>query len=308
MSGGPEANGFPPWRQSFGPCSTAGRRAAVGGAWRVVRPWTRMRNSGCGSNGGRGGGLQRRSSCPVRLRRFERGRRDRAQGRVGHGRRPAGGPRRPSTSSAFPTSGDQLQSKIPQNAGRSSRSTATGKNSADSTVVLYTKSGATWDKTRSWPAHNGKKGWTADHHEGDKRSPVGVFTLTDAGGVLADPGAKLPYTQAASFQAPHYWAKSHSARLRLRHRHRLQPRQGHRAERPDPARGAVQGRQHLAPHGPRQRHIGMREPVEVRHGVPAAHDRPQAAPGRGHGRQGVTEELEAVELWSSATRSEEPKS
>lgn len=84
-----------------------------------------------------------------------------------------------------------------------------GKNSGDSTVVLYTKSGSTWEKTRSWPAHNGKKGWTADHREGDKRSPIGVFTLTDAGGVLADPGAKLPYTQAASFQAPHYWAKSH---------------------------------------------------------------------------------------------------
>ncbi|RFC76685.1 L,D-transpeptidase family protein [Streptomyces sp. AcE210] len=109
----------------------------------------------------------------------------------------------------IPDVGDQLQSKIPQNAGQVVAVYGDGKNSGDSTVVLYTKSGSTWDKTRSWPAHNGKKGWTADHREGDKRSPIGVFTLTDAGGVLADPGAKLPYTQAASFQAPHYWAKSH---------------------------------------------------------------------------------------------------
>ncbi|MEU6663404.1 L,D-transpeptidase family protein [Streptomyces sp. NPDC046821] len=109
----------------------------------------------------------------------------------------------------IPDVGSRLQSQIPENARQVVAVYGEGKDSADSTVVLYTKSGDTWDKTRSWPAHNGKKGWTADHHEGDKRSPVGVFTLTDAGGVLADPGAKLPYTQAASFQAPHYWAESH---------------------------------------------------------------------------------------------------
>lgn len=87
-----------------------------------------------------------------------------------------------------------------------------GVNSADSTVVLYTKTGktdSTWEKARTWPAHNGKKGWTTDHREDDKRSPVGVFTLTDAGGVLADPGAKLPYTESVSMQAPHYWPKTH---------------------------------------------------------------------------------------------------
>jgi L,D-peptidoglycan transpeptidase YkuD (ErfK/YbiS/YcfS/YnhG family) len=84
-----------------------------------------------------------------------------------------------------------------------------GRDSADSTVVLYTKHGSTWDRTRTWGAHNGKKGWTMHHREGDQRSPAGVFTLTDAGGVLPDPGTRLPYTRSASFQAPHYWPKSH---------------------------------------------------------------------------------------------------
>ncbi|MGW5861347.1 L,D-transpeptidase family protein [Streptomyces sp. NPDC055239] len=110
---------------------------------------------------------------------------------------------------SIPDVGDRLQSEIPKNSRQVVAVYGEGEDSAKSTVVLYTKSGSTWDKTRSWAAHNGKKGWTTDHRENDKRSPVGVYTLTDAGGVLADPGAGLPYTESASMQAPHYWSKSH---------------------------------------------------------------------------------------------------
>ncbi|MFE6157493.1 L,D-transpeptidase family protein [Streptomyces sp. NPDC056486] len=109
----------------------------------------------------------------------------------------------------IPDVGDRLRNKIPGNSRQVVAVYGEGEDSAKSTVVLYTKSGSTWDKTRSWAAHNGKKGWTTDHRENDKRSPVGVYTLTDAGGVLADPGAGLPYTESASMQAPHYWSKSH---------------------------------------------------------------------------------------------------
>ncbi len=109
----------------------------------------------------------------------------------------------------IPDVGDRLQKQIPANSRQVVAVYGEGKDAADSTIVLYTKSGSTWDKTRSWEGHNGKKGWTTNHREGDKRSPVGVFTLSDAGGVLADPGAQLPYTRSASFQAPRYWAKSH---------------------------------------------------------------------------------------------------
>ncbi|MGE6736376.1 hypothetical protein ACQKIP_36500, partial [Streptomyces sp. NPDC059900] len=82
----------------------------------------------------------------------------------------------------IPEVGDRLQDKIPANSRQVVAVYGEGEDSADSTVVLYTKSGSTWDKTRSWAAHNGKKGWTTDHRENDKRSPVGVYTLTDAGG------------------------------------------------------------------------------------------------------------------------------
>nr|WP_308407675.1 sigma factor [Streptomyces sp. RKAG337] len=57
-----------------------------------------------------------------------------------------------------------------------------------STVILYERTDAGWTAGAAWPAHNALKGWTDDHREGDLRSPVGVFTLTDAGGRLADPG------------------------------------------------------------------------------------------------------------------------
>jgi L,D-peptidoglycan transpeptidase YkuD (ErfK/YbiS/YcfS/YnhG family) len=110
---------------------------------------------------------------------------------------------------AVPDIGARLREQIPAESRQVVAVYGEGRNDADSTVVLYTRNGSTWDRARSWPGHNGKKGWTTHHREGDKRSPVGVFTLSDAGGVLPDPGAKLPYTSSASFQAPRYWARSH---------------------------------------------------------------------------------------------------
>ncbi|GGO91016.1 L,D-transpeptidase family protein [Wenjunlia tyrosinilytica] len=77
--------------------------------------------------------------------------------------------------------------------------------SARSTVVLYERQGSGWRRLRSWPAHNGRRGWTTAHREGDRRSPVGVFTLSDAGGVLPDPGARLPYSASSAFTPPSYW-------------------------------------------------------------------------------------------------------
>ncbi len=108
-----------------------------------------------------------------------------------------------------PDVGDRWQRRIPADSRQVVAVYGDGRDSADATVVLYTKSGTAWERTRSWPAHNGKKGWTTDHREGDKRSPVGVFTLSDAGGVLPNPGARLPYTRSAAFAAPHWWAASH---------------------------------------------------------------------------------------------------
>ncbi|WP_217241936.1 L,D-transpeptidase family protein [Streptomyces sp. AC555_RSS877] len=121
--------------------------------------------------------------------------------------RPAGAD--PTRTTRIPVVGDRLQRRIPADSRQVVAVYGEARNSADSVVVLYTKHGTAWDRTRSWPAHNGKKGWTADHREDDDRSPVGVFTLSDAGGVLRDPGAELPYTRSSAFAAPRWWPKSY---------------------------------------------------------------------------------------------------
>ncbi|MFG3548873.1 hypothetical protein [Streptomyces sp. NPDC047725] len=134
-------------------------------------------------------------------------------GPSGHGA--DGGAPRPAAPSADPTEvpgvGDRLRERIPAESRQVVAVYGEGKDSAASTVVLYTKRGSAWHRDRSWSGHNGKKGWTTDHHENDDRSPVGVFSLSDAGGVLPDPapgpGTGLPYTRSSSFAAPRWWAK-----------------------------------------------------------------------------------------------------
>jgi L,D-peptidoglycan transpeptidase YkuD (ErfK/YbiS/YcfS/YnhG family) len=111
----------------------------------------------------------------------------------------------------IPHVGQRLRSRIPADARQVVAVYGRDADSAESTVVLWTKHGSIWQRKASWAAHNGKRGWTTDHREGDDRSPVGVFTLTDAGGVLPDPDpdSGLPYDRSAAFAAPRYWPKSH---------------------------------------------------------------------------------------------------
>ncbi|MFF8814674.1 L,D-transpeptidase family protein [Streptomyces pactum] len=109
----------------------------------------------------------------------------------------------------IPGVGDTLHARIPADSGQVVAVYGRGPDSADATVVLYTRRDGAWQRTRQWSGHNGKRGWTTDHRQGDRRSPVGVFTLSDAGGVLPDPGARLPYTADPAFAAPRSWSRSH---------------------------------------------------------------------------------------------------
>ncbi|WP_453984234.1 L,D-transpeptidase family protein [Brevibacterium casei] len=70
------------------------------------------------------------------------------------------------------------------------------KASADSgELSFYEREDGVWEKRKTFPTHNGSNGWLADRREGDKTTPIGVFTLTDAGGYKKNPGTKLGYTQ-----------------------------------------------------------------------------------------------------------------
>lgn len=100
---------------------------------------------------------------------------------------------------ALPGLGPGTAARVPADAQQVVLVTGAGKDSSRSQVVLYRKTATGWEGGAVWQAHNALKGWTTDHHLGDLRSPVGVFSLSDAGGLLPDPGTKLPYTHSSGF-------------------------------------------------------------------------------------------------------------
>jgi L,D-peptidoglycan transpeptidase YkuD (ErfK/YbiS/YcfS/YnhG family) len=83
-----------------------------------------------------------------------------------------------------------------------------GPRSPSGKVELWVRQRPGWVVQAGWASHNGRGGWTASHREGDERTPIGVFTLTDAGGLLPDPGAKLPYYHASAFTPLAAWGPS----------------------------------------------------------------------------------------------------
>ncbi|MEY9962953.1 L,D-peptidoglycan transpeptidase YkuD (ErfK/YbiS/YcfS/YnhG family) [Streptacidiphilus sp. MAP12-16] len=110
----------------------------------------------------------------------------------------------PDTSSAqLPGLGPVFRAKVPANADQVLLVTGSGKGANTAVAVLYTRTAdGNWLPGTPWAAHNARDGWTTDHHEGDLHSPIGVFTLTDAGGLDPNPGTKLPYLHSSAFQAP----------------------------------------------------------------------------------------------------------
>lgn len=103
----------------------------------------------------------------------------------------------------IPGLGPRTRAAIPAGARQAFVVTGDSPDSNRSTAVLYTRDGPTGPGWRPslgrWPAHNALNGWTDEHLEGDLRSPVGVFTLTAAGGRLAPPPTALPYDLSPAF-------------------------------------------------------------------------------------------------------------
>ncbi|WP_406375915.1 L,D-transpeptidase family protein [Streptomyces sp. NBC_00647] len=102
----------------------------------------------------------------------------------------------------LPGIGPRTWAAVPSRTRQAVVVTGLGKNSPRSTVVLYERTEAGWEAGPSRPAHNALKGWTDHHRAGDLRSPIGVFGLTDAGGLLPDPGTRLPYDRSGAFTSP----------------------------------------------------------------------------------------------------------
>ncbi|MFE9809304.1 L,D-transpeptidase family protein [Streptomyces sp. NPDC005227] len=102
----------------------------------------------------------------------------------------------------LPGLGPKTRSAVPARSRQAVVVTGRGQDSPQSTVVLYERTKEGWRAGPSMPGHNALKGWSEHHHGGDLRSPIGVFTLTDAGGLRPDPGTRLPYDRSSGFVSP----------------------------------------------------------------------------------------------------------
>ncbi|WP_230193709.1 L,D-transpeptidase family protein [Streptomyces coriariae] len=102
----------------------------------------------------------------------------------------------------IPGLGTKTWAAVPQDAAQVVVVTGRGRDSPLSAVVLYRRTAAGWQAGRNWPAHNAPRGWSDHHLGGDLRSPSGVYGLTDAGGLLRDPGTRLSYDHGVGFTSP----------------------------------------------------------------------------------------------------------
>lgn len=113
------------------------------------------------------------------------------------------------TSTAVPTVeplalplGPRTTATIPANSTQVLVVSGAGPTSSAVTATLYERASGDWVAVKGWKGHIGKKGWTTRHVDGDLKTPIGTFTLSDAGGRLADPGSDLPYHRSTAFVPP----------------------------------------------------------------------------------------------------------
>ncbi|MET9972232.1 hypothetical protein ABZZ80_41690 [Streptomyces sp. NPDC006356] len=74
---------------------------------------------------------------------------------VGKGART--GPAATTDRTRIPGIGDRWQRHIPAGSRQVVAVYGDGRDSSTATVVLYARQGSTWDRVRSWPAHNGTR-------------------------------------------------------------------------------------------------------------------------------------------------------
>ncbi|WGW13368.1 L,D-transpeptidase family protein [Saxibacter everestensis] len=116
---------------------------------------------------------------------------------------PAPSQRSPGGSADSPIDGvgDKTWSKIPKETSQVLVSRTEETKQSNATTMLYERNAdGNWSKVKSWRGHNGGNGWATNRTEGDKTSPAGVFSISDAGGYKKNPGSKLPYTRDDTYR------------------------------------------------------------------------------------------------------------
>ncbi|MFJ9820875.1 hypothetical protein ACIRU3_37540 [Streptomyces sp. NPDC101151] len=127
---------------------------------------------------------------------------------------PTSGPVAESAPQRIPGLGPETHAAIPDRSRHVVVVTGRGRNSPRSAVVLHERTAVGRRAGAAWPARPHSRlcptggapialrGWSSHHMAGDLRSPVGVYTLSDADGPLSDPGGRLPYHRSTGFRSP----------------------------------------------------------------------------------------------------------
>ncbi|MCM3885404.1 L,D-transpeptidase family protein [Frankia sp. R82] len=103
---------------------------------------------------------------------------------------------------AIPGIGSVMMARVPREALQAIVVSGVDRDANTNSVTLWQRA----DVNAPWMSfgtpmtgRNGAEGWTEAHREGDLRSPIGVFSLTAAGGRLPNPGSAMPYEYRPSF-------------------------------------------------------------------------------------------------------------
>jgi L,D-peptidoglycan transpeptidase YkuD (ErfK/YbiS/YcfS/YnhG family) len=78
-----------------------------------------------------------------------------------------------------------------------------GVGGSDAKMDVYQRTAAGWEAVSAGiPAHVGASGMSRETHDGEMKTPMGVFSLDFAFGTAPNPGSGLPYVQTTP---DHWW-------------------------------------------------------------------------------------------------------
>src|SRR5690606_7449487 len=102
-------------------------------------------------------------------------------------------PTTPACTTALPKIKSKYLKKVPASTKQLVVVVGRSKTSYSSKVYRYEKINNCWVRLSVYNSYNGAKGWADPPWSGGLRSPIGTFSLTDAGGRLRNPGTKMRY-------------------------------------------------------------------------------------------------------------------